>query len=337
MSVPTSYALPRIIIVMAECICYGAYTVLFGIAVWILPRKFHIPSIKKFIFPAIIALFVLATINVAYDLVGEAYAIIYTIPVVERSWMIAGQSIDTITFVFADLLGDLVLLYRVYAVWGFRKRVFFPMLLLIGSIKVLSILNAIALIHQLFKIPQTGFFGNFIPGLLEGSSLEWVFEIVNAISNMLMTLMIAGRVWWLSRSLRKELPSGAHPSHWYRRTLAVVTESGVIYPVYLTIEAILSLQFNIPNYVGMGSVIVGLAPTLIAVRMGLGSALDDQSLRASILQSRLLFATQPQSPSTPVLDISPVGGEDISVRSSIPDLGQDVEKGPSEVELQRVL
>jgi len=69
----------------------GAYTVLFGIAVWILPRKFHIPSIKNFIFPAIIALFVLATINVAYDLVGEAYAIIYTIPVVEKPWMIVGQ------------------------------------------------------------------------------------------------------------------------------------------------------------------------------------------------------------------------------------------------------
>ncbi|KAE9390005.1 hypothetical protein BT96DRAFT_1066163 [Gymnopus androsaceus JB14] len=159
--------------------------------------------------------------------------------------------------------------------------------------------------------------------------------MVNAISNMLKTLMIAGRVWWLSRSLWKELPSGAHSSHWYHRTLAVVTESGVIYPVYLTIEAILSrsLPFNIPNYVDMGSVIVGIAPTLVAVRVGLGSAVDDQSLRSNILQSQLLFATRPRSPSTAVLDIAPVGGVEYSARLSIPDLGRDVEKGLREVEL----
>ncbi|KAE9402527.1 hypothetical protein BT96DRAFT_1017622 [Gymnopus androsaceus JB14] len=338
----------------------GAYTVLFGLAMWILPRKFHIPSIKKFIFPAIIVLFVLVTMNIAYDLVGEAYAIMYTIPVVEKPWLIVGQSIDSITFVFADILGDLVLLYRVYAVWGSRKRVLFPMLLLMGSAKglhefcicsfsaldiqlstffsVLGILAAIAGIHQLFNVPQTGFFDYRGPG---AGSLAWpnLFEIVNAISNMLMTLMIAGRVWWISRSLQKELKSGVHPSHWYRRTLAVVTESGVIYPVYLTIEVVVSaspVPFNIPNYVDMGIVIVGLAPTLIAVRVGLGSAVDDQSLRSSILQSQLLFATRPRSLSAPVLDIAPVGDE-YSARSSIPDLGRDVEKGLREVELSRGL
>ncbi|KAE9402524.1 hypothetical protein BT96DRAFT_937168 [Gymnopus androsaceus JB14] len=71
---------------------------------WILPPKFHIPSVQKFIFPAIIFLFTLATINVVYDLAGEAYA-----TAVENPWMIARQFIDLITFVFADILGDSVL------------------------------------------------------------------------------------------------------------------------------------------------------------------------------------------------------------------------------------
>lgn len=73
------------------CLCKGAFSVLFGLAVWVLPQKFHIHSVRNLIFPAIIALFTLATINIAYCLVGEAYAILFSIPVDEQKWMIAGQ------------------------------------------------------------------------------------------------------------------------------------------------------------------------------------------------------------------------------------------------------
>lgn len=58
---------------------------------WILPQKFHISSVKKIMFPAIITLFSLVTLNISYNLVGEAYAILYTIPKNEKPWMIAGQ------------------------------------------------------------------------------------------------------------------------------------------------------------------------------------------------------------------------------------------------------
>ncbi|KAE9406949.1 hypothetical protein BT96DRAFT_1048258 [Gymnopus androsaceus JB14] len=85
-----------------ECILYGAYTVLFGLVVWILSRKFDIPAVKKFIFPAIIVMYALTTLNIAYDLVGEAYAIMYTISVVQKPWMITGQSVDEITFILSD-------------------------------------------------------------------------------------------------------------------------------------------------------------------------------------------------------------------------------------------
>jgi len=205
------------------------------------------------------------------------------------------------------------------------------MLFLIGAVKVLGVLSAIIQIHLLFPEPQTGLFGDI------SISISWIFMIVNAISNMLMTLMIAGRVWWLSRSLQKGLPSGVHLSHdWYHRTLAVVTESGMIYPVYLTLQTILlsdPVDINIPNYVCIGTIIVGLAPTLIAVRVGLGSTVDNQSLPSATLQSELIFATHPRSPFTHVLDIAPAGDEDISARSSI----RDAEKGLREVELQRAL
>lgn len=126
MSAPIGYSLPRLVLVMVRSpilkrketllkfftdrmhvirlVCFritlplflivpfeGAYVILFGLAVWLLPQKFHIPSVKKFIFPSIIALFAFATLNIAYNLAGEAYAIVFTIPEVEKPWMIAGQ------------------------------------------------------------------------------------------------------------------------------------------------------------------------------------------------------------------------------------------------------
>ncbi|KAF9075353.1 hypothetical protein BDP27DRAFT_1461713 [Rhodocollybia butyracea] len=181
---PTSYLLPRLIVVMAGCMLYGTYAVLFGLAIWILPRKFHISSIKKFIFPATIVSFILATINIFYDLVGEAYAILYMIPSNEKPWMIAGQAIDFITF----LLGDL------------------------GTSKDHS--PTLVLDHILHEI---------------------------------------GRVWWLSREIR-------------RTRYNFKIESGVIYPLFI----IIMFSSLLPNWSCLGTIVSGLAPTLIAVRVGLG-------------------------------------------------------------------
>lgn len=69
----------------------GAYVVVFGIAMWILPRKFGIPSVKRFIFPAAILLFALATINIAYDLTVERYTIVHGSLTEKKTWINAGR------------------------------------------------------------------------------------------------------------------------------------------------------------------------------------------------------------------------------------------------------
>ncbi|KIK54738.1 hypothetical protein GYMLUDRAFT_249256 [Collybiopsis luxurians FD-317 M1] len=271
MSVPTSYSLPRLVIVMAECILYGAYAVLFGLAMWILPRKFDIPSVKKFIFPVVIAMFVLATINIAYDLVGEGYAILYSLPVQQKMWMIAGECIDTITFLIADILGDTILpvkFYRVYAVWGFQKVILLPLLLVMLIAKVFNVFSTV---NSWSSIDPHISLGSLAP--ITATS-EFLFMVVNALANTLMTFAIAGRVWWISRAIHT-LESQLLQRRWYHRTIAVVIESGVIYPTYLIAEAtMVCFRWN-ANSSCLGIISVGLAPTLIAVRIGLGSAYDN--------------------------------------------------------------
>ncbi|KIK52119.1 hypothetical protein GYMLUDRAFT_265549 [Collybiopsis luxurians FD-317 M1] len=263
-----------------------------------MPRKFEIPSVKKFFFPIIVALFVLATVNIAYDLVGEGYAILYTIPVTgEKTWMIAGQipwrSIDTITFAISDILGDTVLFYRVYAVWGFRKRILIPLLLIISVAKVFNILETIWSISGPIDIqsPLTKFFD-------KAPNFDLGFSAINAFANMLMTLLIAGRIWWISKAVEIGYTSGMKPRskwHWYHRTVAIITESGVIYPIYLIVGAC----SGTPNYACLGTITVGLAPTLIAVQVGLGSAYDNPSLH-SMRPSFILFSPPNESQMSPV-------------------------------------
>ncbi|KIK64225.1 hypothetical protein GYMLUDRAFT_241410 [Collybiopsis luxurians FD-317 M1] len=85
MSLASIFLLPRLIMVIVECILYGIYIVLFGLAVWILPRKFDTPSVKRFFFPAIVILFFFATISLAFDLMAEVYVTLFIIP---PSWVI---------------------------------------------------------------------------------------------------------------------------------------------------------------------------------------------------------------------------------------------------------
>ncbi|KIK64127.1 hypothetical protein GYMLUDRAFT_241331 [Collybiopsis luxurians FD-317 M1] len=182
-----------------------------------MPRKFDVPSVKKFLFPIIIALFILTTINIAFQLMVEVYATQYTtLDTSEKAWMIAATYISGITFSILD--------------------------------KAL-----------LDKILVT-------------------FTVVNAFANVLMTLLIVSRVWWISRALQMECTSGLKPAgsqqRWYHRTIAIIVESGVIYPILLIVDGGLTLQ----NSTCLGVVSIGLAPTLIAVQVGLGSAYDNQSL-----------------------------------------------------------
>ncbi|KIK64120.1 hypothetical protein GYMLUDRAFT_241326 [Collybiopsis luxurians FD-317 M1] len=223
-----------------------------------MPRKFHVPSVKKFLFPIIIALFVLTTINVAYDLVLEAYAILYgtTLNPSKKAWITAGTLINQITFSASDILGDIVLFYRVYTVWGFKKKILFPLLLIILVAKAFIIVFGVYYANSEFSM---GFlekklyvtFGTLVeyggyPECFRWNALLDSGQGHNgaAIIELLLSFFIPFSI-----------------------------ESGVIYPIALIVNMGLLVRLA-----SLATISVGLAPTLIAVRVGLGSVYDNQSL-----------------------------------------------------------
>ncbi|EEB95309.1 hypothetical protein MPER_05736 [Moniliophthora perniciosa FA553] len=60
-----------------------------------------------------------------------------------------------------------------------------------------------------------------------------VFVIVNIFTNALVTLLIAGRIFWISHQLRAVL--GRNVMNMYRTIIAITLESGIIYPIILSL------------------------------------------------------------------------------------------------------
>ncbi|EEB90425.1 hypothetical protein MPER_11371, partial [Moniliophthora perniciosa FA553] len=59
---------------------------------------------------------------------------------------------------------------------------------------------------------------------------------VNAVFNVILTLSISGRIWWITRDYRAEL--GDHVERYYNRTITIILESGIIYPIFVIIHLI---------------------------------------------------------------------------------------------------
>ncbi|KAL0565100.1 hypothetical protein V5O48_016931 [Marasmius crinis-equi] len=115
--------------------------------------------------------------------------------------------------------------------------------------------------------------GFSIPGSLykTGDIMNTDTAIAMAIFNFILTLMIAGRIWWIASSAQKLIGKSISPQ--YKTIVGIIIESGIIYPVGLLSAIIVELVFDAgdedpsPVYPqGMATQLAGLAPTLIIVR-----------------------------------------------------------------------
>uniref|UniRef100_A0A0W0FWS9 Uncharacterized protein n=1 Tax=Moniliophthora roreri TaxID=221103 RepID=A0A0W0FWS9_MONRR len=147
-------------------------------------------------------------------------------------------------------------------------------------------------------------------------------NILYILANFLLTLMIAGRIWWISRDTRSSL--GSEVGRKYKRAMAMVIESGLLYSASLVIHVAVTLSWN---SIGFGldtfptiALMVGIAPTLIFLRTSLGltaSAVPDVRI------STLRFGEQPTTTTTTPCENSEVQTMDLQ-QGSMED-GGDLE------------
>ncbi|KAJ7162312.1 hypothetical protein C8R46DRAFT_1104283, partial [Mycena filopes] len=148
------------------------------------------------------------------------------------------QTAGAIVYVTNNLVADALLIYRCFVIWGTPWVTVAPLLLLVAT-------------------------------MILGYSLQLkLFFILSLTMNLFVPALVAGRLWWIIRRIRVDNVTRRKG----RNAMAIILESGLIYSLFVSIHMGF-FHFADPRdqiiYAALSQV-VGIVPTLIIVRVGLG-------------------------------------------------------------------
>ncbi|EEB89087.1 hypothetical protein MPER_12862 [Moniliophthora perniciosa FA553] len=117
-----------------------------------------------------------------------------------------------------------------------------------------------------------------------------VFMGVNVLTNLVLTGLLAGRIWYIRHTNSKLL--GRVYTKRYSALIAIILESGALYPLFLIANIVLTFgdfpvkqRLRIFHAAAIISNLLGLvaaiAPTLIVVRAGLGISIEQTTVVSS--------------------------------------------------------
>jgi len=145
-----------------------------------------------------------------------------------------------VVYVTNNLLADALLIYRCYVIWNTIWITVVPLILLVTTM----------VLGYMIQLP--------------------LFFILSLTINLFVPALVAGRLWWVIRRIRS--PSGEITRKKGRNAMIIILESGLIYSLFVSIHMGFFHSQNPMDeiiYAALGQ-IVGIVPTLIIVRVGLG-------------------------------------------------------------------
>ncbi|KAJ7238526.1 hypothetical protein B0H12DRAFT_1137464 [Mycena haematopus] len=155
------------------------------------------------------------------------------------------QTAGAVVYVTNNIIADALLIYRCYVIWNTVWVTVVPVILLVTT-------------------------------MVLGYSIQLrLFFILSLTMNLFVPTLVAGRLWWIIRRIRG--PGGAATRRKGRNAMVIILESGLIYSVVVSIHMIYFHSSNPTDEVIFGALgqIVGIVPTLIIVRVGLGVSQND--------------------------------------------------------------
>ncbi|KAJ7031274.1 hypothetical protein C8F04DRAFT_1111439 [Mycena alexandri] len=234
---------------------YGIYLVLFCICIYILLHRPHNRANNVLLVTAV-ALFTLSTIQTVLNIVLGA-SDIDGINIPYDNILLAKSMLYAVNNVIADGL----VIYRCYVIWSYNIYV------IIVPIVMLVVTSVFAFDLQLPLAP---------------------FFVTTLATNLFVTALTAGRIWWICRQASGHLKAGGDKRS--ATSISIIVESGAIYSLavlmYLVLGAIPSTVVAQQPSVEMLTQVVGIVPTLVIVRVGLG--LSVQNVHSSIASATVL-------------------------------------------------
>ncbi|KAF8999660.1 hypothetical protein BDQ17DRAFT_1195941, partial [Cyathus striatus] len=250
----------------------GVYAVLFSVCFHVLvypTRKGKSKSpINKPMLGTAITMFILCSVRACLDLgraisafvssdsigAGNYYNELWTWPDILK------QTLYFTNNVVADSL-VVSMVYRCYVVWGYSWKIIAGPILMLLATTVCGCVGVANL--SLVKPGEDAYYSDI---------LNWASALfsMSLATNVIVTSLIAGRIWWISRMTVHVL--GKKHGRKYVGAMAIILESGAIYSASLLTLLILYLLKTNAQFIVYDSVaqIMGIVPTLIIVRVGLG-------------------------------------------------------------------
>ncbi|KAJ3873700.1 hypothetical protein F5051DRAFT_455798 [Lentinula edodes] len=274
---------PTFIMEMFVLLFYGIYTMLFGLYVYL---QIHQRGQQRYYQISLLLLYLLATMAVVVSILIEKQMTLFTLdltftddlsdPLVASHFIsyanltVAAEGI----YVAANIIADALLLYRCYVVWGSKKYVIAGPIVISLVNTVIAIVSAALVKNNAGRLLKTAGVEN--ASLQAADIISYAFLSVNLFTNLMLTGLIAGRIWWIARDTRRSLGIDNSSDKSIGGIAAMVLDSGLLYPVALVI----GLALTVPGTVDVQAIltlIVGIAPTLIMVRTDLGISIENAS------------------------------------------------------------
>lgn len=288
---------------MLESVVYGCYLVTFGMAMYVMTQRKGANAASRWDFWALVLLFIIGTLVTLTDLIANASILYKTFglgglrPDLTKDQIhhfnISMQMVAEMGFVLANILADCVLIRRCYVVWNSAwKVVAVPIFL--SFVNNAVGFSAVVMLIDLFVGPLSSNPDSpHAASVLDAANkMLRVYFIQNVIINVILTGLIAGKIWWIMRALQKmsaDISAVNGPvmrvRDRYRSTIAIIVESGLLYPIsVLVFEIILETVPLSPSLYPLMTTLAGMAPTLIIVRVQLGVSINTLNESVNVLR-----------------------------------------------------
>ncbi|KAI0673939.1 hypothetical protein C8Q78DRAFT_661406 [Trametes maxima] len=254
----------KLVSIFIQTLLYGAYMVVFILTMWVLFRKrrdTRRPTHDPMVYISLV-MFAMATthIGINYTRIIRAFVTFrgsaggpaaYFNQLSEFT-----QIFGSTVYVAQTLIGDSVVLYRCYMVWGNPLVVAVPFILLLGSTAC-----GVGILYSFAKVvPEAEIFVDELQ--------HWIvsFFSLTLATNIICTGLVALKIWRLNRAIM------SFASRSYRPIIFLVLESGAVYSAALMTLLILYKAGSWFQYVLLDAIspIVGLVFSMIIIRIGLG-------------------------------------------------------------------
>ncbi|KZT28121.1 hypothetical protein NEOLEDRAFT_1130097 [Neolentinus lepideus HHB14362 ss-1] len=291
-----SYQKSNILWLWIQSVLYGIYIPVFGASVYILASQEQSSQANRRFMLGTAILFTivsLETVCTFVDIFMTSDIMASTPYSGETPEIVQEKNISNFIDCFLDALNttniifaDGLLIWRCYMVWGRSIVVtIFPVIMLAaGSACGYTM---VYLDSQFFLLRLRTAWN--LPPPPEWTQLEKMYEYMSVayysttlVTNLLMTSLIAFRIWRINKGLRPHL--GPDHGGAYRRIVLAMVETGAIYSACLLIAVVYDARSALTATQALGvsrSVVVmisGIAPTLLIVLAGLRRTTEPSAL-----------------------------------------------------------